>query len=227
MTAAADIARALDALARERPAFHSEADFQHALAWRLPEIDPGTEVRLERPTPWEGPRGAVDIWLRGAGGAAAIELKYWTRGAELTVIGERFQLKEQGAQPLGRYDFWKDVARIERLVGDGHADGGYVAAVTNDQSYWNRGDAGTIDAAFRIHEGSEAHGTLAWSPRAGDGTTKDRESPLALRGRYVTSWRDYSAPAPGRPGGEFRCLLVGVGEGLRRTRGAGSAWAAG
>ena len=223
MTAAADIARALDALARERPAFHSEADFQHALAWRLHELDPGAEVRLERPTPWEGPRGAVDIWLHSADGATAIELKYWTQAAELTVIGERFQLKEQGAQDLGRYDFWKDVERTERLVAGGYADGGYVATVTNDQEYWNGAGAGTIDAAFRIHEGREAHGKLAWSPRAGDGTTKGRESPLTLRGRYVTSWRDYSAPAPGRPGGEFRCLLLNVGEGLQRARREGSA----
>ena len=220
MTATADIARALDALARARPAFHSEADFQHALAWSLHELDPGAELRLERPTPWESPRGFIDIWLRGAGGSAAIELKYWTQETELTVDGERFQLKGQGAQDLGRYDFWKDVERTERLVAGGYADGGYVAAVTNDQGYWNGDGAGTIDTAFRIHEGREAHGKLAWSPWASDGTTKGRESPLELRGRYVTSWRDYSAPAPGD---EFRYLLLDIGEGLRRTRRQGSA----
>ena len=212
-----DLRATLAMLAEQRPVFHSEADFQHSLAWAVHAQRPDLGVRLEHPTPWEERRGAIDIWLRAADGAAAIELKYWTRAAELTAGGERFELKEQGAQPLGRYDFWKDVARTERLVANGHADGGYVIALTNERGYWNKGRAGTIDAAFRMHEGSEVRGTLAWSGSPSPGTTDGRESPLDLRGEYVVRWRGYSRPAPGN-GGEFRYLLLDVAEGLRRTR---------
>ena len=216
MTAAADIARALDALARARPAFHSEADFQHALAWSLHELDPGAEVRLERPTPWEGPRGAVDIWLRGTGGAAALELKYWTQAARLDLGGEQFEFRDWAAD-LQRYEFWKDVARTERLVGDGCASSGYVVALANIKGCWGRPRRGwerTNDAAFRLHKGRNVEGTLDWAAKTAASTRKGRP-PLALRGRYVTSWREYSRPAPGCPGGEFRCLLLDIGEGLR------------
>lgn len=211
---AADIVGALDDLARKRRAFHSERDFQCALARSLRTLHPGVEVLLEHP--WG--RGRIDLWLRGADGAAAIELKYRTRQAELTVDGERFELKDQSAQDQGCYDFWKDVARTEKLVADGHADGGYVVALTNDQGYWNKGTRRNIYAAFRVHEGREVRGTLAWSPRADAGSIKGREAPIALRGRYVTRWAPYSQPTPG-PGGEFRYLLLDVAEGLRRTRG--------
>lgn len=212
-----DLRATLAMLAEQRPVFHSEADFQHSLAWSVRERHPGIDVRLEYPTPWDERRGAIDIRLRAADGAAAIELKYWTRAAELTAGGERFDLKDQGKQPPGRYDFWKDVARTERLVGDEHADGGYVIALTNERGYWNKGRAGTIDAAFRMHDGREVRGTLAWSGSPSPGTTDGRESPLDLRGEYVVRWRNYSRPAPGN-GGEFRYLLLDVGEGLRAAR---------
>ena len=214
MTAAATIARALDGLARERPAFHSEADFQHALAWSLREIDPGAEVRLERSTPWEEPRGFVDIWLHSTDGATAIELKYWTRQARLAVRGEQFEFRDW-AGDLERYEFWKDVVRTERLVGDRHASSGYVVALANIKGCWGRPVRGwerTNDAAFRLHQGRSVEGRLDWAAKTA-ALTKKRRPPLDLLGRYVTSWREYSRPAPGCPGGEFRYLLLDIGEG--------------
>ena len=37
----------MDAPARDRPVFHSEADFQHALAWCIHEAIPDGGCRLE------------------------------------------------------------------------------------------------------------------------------------------------------------------------------------
>ena len=37
---------------------------------------------------------------------------------------------------------------------------------------------GSIDAAFRLHEGRVLAGTLRWAARAGAGTTKGRDTPL-------------------------------------------------
>jgi hypothetical protein len=34
-------------LARNRPVFHSEADFQHALAWEIHSLHPTAKIRLE------------------------------------------------------------------------------------------------------------------------------------------------------------------------------------
>ena len=217
MSARLDLTAALAALAEERPVFHSEADFQHSLAWVIRERHPGLEVRLEYPVTLDGQRGHVDIWLRGADGERALELKYWTRGGELAVADEQYQLREHGAQPLARYDLWKDVARIERLIKDDWAAGGYMVALTNEHTYWNEGRADTIDATFRTHEGHEVRGSLALSARASAGTTEGRESPIELRGTYVTRWRDYSKPAPGLTGGEFRCLLLDVGAALEAS----------
>lgn len=58
-----DIARWLRALRQSRPVFHSEADFQQALAWAIHVSDPSVRVRLEtKPMPgmrltfWSGGR---------------------------------------------------------------------------------------------------------------------------------------------------------------------------
>ena len=218
MIGRADLTAALSALAEERPVFHSEADFQHALAWTVRGHHQDIDVRLERPVPLEGERGHVDIWLRGSGTETVLELKYWTREAHLFVSGEDYELRQQGAQPPSRYDLWKDVARIERLIEHGWATGGYVAALTNEQSYWNEGGVGAIDGTFRTHEGNEVLGALAWGPGASAGTMKNREQPIELSGRYVTRWEHYSQPAEG-PGGEFRYLLLDVGEASREATG--------
>lgn len=188
-----EIEAAMAALAKRRPVFHSEADFQHELAWTIHERHPDAGIRLEYPLPLDGPR-RVDIWL--ADGPTAIELKYWKSG---------------GAQDLARYDFWKDVDRIESLIADLWIDTGYVVAVTNDQSIWNKGKPGTADESFRLHEGREIEGTLTWGARAGPGTRKGREQPHDLRGRYRINWRDYSTPMPNDA---LRYLIIDVGAGL-------------
>lgn len=86
-----------------------------------------------------------------------------------------------GAHDLAHYDFWKDVRRVEQLVEARHASWGAVIAITDDPSYWTpsrRQDV--LDTAFRLHEGREAFGVLAWARQTG--TTKGRTEDLALAG---------------------------------------------
>ncbi len=208
-----DLAAALAALAKQRPVFHSEADFQHSLAWVLRERHPGIEVRLEYPVTLDGQRAHLDICLRTDGHATVIELKYGTRKADFEVDGEGYDLRD-GAPDWFRYDTWKDVVRTEGLVERGGADAGYVIALTNDHLLWKEGSAEAISAEFHCHDGREVSGSLAWSRQAGSGSTEGRESPIKLSGAYVTHWREYSEPAPGLTGGEFRCLLLDVGAAL-------------
>ena len=176
-------------LSRQRPVFHSEADFQHAFAWLVHTEMTGYQVRLEfRPDPHE--RVYLDMWIKNIN--LAIELKYKTRDATLTYEGERYNLLRQGAHDLGRYDFLKDVSRLESLQLQGVARAGLAIFLTNEHLYWNPpGKPGKVDRAFHIHDGRHIHGDLTWSPQAGPGTTRSREHPINLTGTYDLEWHDY------------------------------------
>jgi hypothetical protein len=204
-----ELNKILSGLASKRPIFHSEADFQHALAWELRNELPDAEITLEsRPFPEE--RFYLDVWCRARGQAFAIELKYLTRGLDIEIRGERFVLKNQAAQDISRHDVIKDVVRIERIAREIPGTTGYVIALTNDASYWKRSlRAETVDAAFRLHEGRILEGTLTWAETAGAGTTHKRTEPLALRGTYSIKWEAYAHLGDG-PAREFRYLQVAV-----------------
>ena len=206
---APDMNAVLGALAEDRPVFHSEADFRHALAWQIQRNKPHTRVRQEVGNLIEGPdRRYVDIWLPGS--ETAIELKYVTRAAGILHLGEEFRLRDQSAQDTRRYDFCLDIARLEGVIRAGKARNGYAILLTNDHLYWTRPTkTDANDAEFVLHEDRDITGTLAWSPRAGAGTTKGREMPIEIRGSYLAHWREYSSPA-GSGYTRFRSLLLQV-----------------
>jgi hypothetical protein len=199
----------LNQLAAERPIFHSEADYQHALAWKLHEVYPHSEIRLEY-RPVHNEPLYTDIWLRINANVIAIELKYVTRKLDVVIAGERFVLANHGAQPLRRCDFLKDVVRLERCIDAYRSGRGYVVMLTNESAYWwpTLGRQ-TTDAAFRIHEGRTLEGAVRWSDAASEGMTRKRESDLAIRGNYALQWRDYST-IPVDRAGRFRYLLIEI-----------------
>ena len=185
-----DVAGALSALTVHRPVFHSERDFQHALAWQIQLASPEAQIRLEtRPR-----RGLhLDLLVRLDGIRTAIELKYLLAALRATVGEELFDLPHQSANDISRHDVVKDITRVEAMLADGYADYGYVVVLTNDRGYWQpAARADTIDTAFRLHEGRVLQGTLGWAARAGTGTTTGRDTPLTLAGQYACHWRDYS-----------------------------------
>ena len=196
-------------LAAQRPIFHSEADFQHALAWLIHEVRPEAKVRLEIPRIIDGRRAHVDVWVEDAE-RLAIELKYLTASVEAVVAGEEFHLRSQAAQDLGRYDILKDLVRVERLVAAGAADRGVVVALTNDSTYWRAPGRGTSPnyADLRLMEGRPLAGVLAWGPGTGAGTMRGREAPIDLQGSYLCEWTDYSVVPTGPTETRFRYLLL-------------------
>jgi len=204
-----DFRELLAALAGQRPVFHSEADFQHALAWLIHEVRPTATVRLEIPRDIDGRRAHVDVWVVDDE-RLAIELKYLTTALDTVVAGEQFQLRNQAAQDLGRYDILKDLTRVERLVAAGSADRGIVLALTSDSTYWRGPGLGTSPnyAAFRLMEGRKLSGTLAWAPGTGAGTMRGREASIELRGAYVCRWSDYSVVRADSSAAELRYLLL-------------------
>ena len=154
-------------------------------------------------------REFLDIWLPLEG--IAIELKYKTRGLELEKDDESYVLRDQSAQDQGRYDFLRDVQRLETMRSKlKRCKAGYGVLLTNDSSYWKvPTHRNPVDADFRIHEGRAVSGTLAWAGSAGTGTIRARESPIHLRGTYRLRWQEYSS-FPGNSYGNFRYLAVSV-----------------
>ncbi len=59
-----DMEEILRKLSKERPVFHSERDFQHALAWKIHEQYPDMNVRLEKRIELDGKEIYVDIYLQ-------------------------------------------------------------------------------------------------------------------------------------------------------------------
>lgn len=185
-----DIPTLMASLAERRPIFHSEADFQHALAWQIQIEHPDATIRLEtRPT-----RGIhLDMLVVEAGRRTAIELKYLADRFDGVVHGEHFALPRQGAHDISRHDACKDLWRLEAMLTEGYADKGAAIVLTNDGSYWRPGTkVDPIDACFRIHQGRTVEGTLQWAPHAGAGTTRSRLNPLPLLGTYPCRWGPYA-----------------------------------
>ena len=97
---------------KDRNVFHSEADFQHHLAWCIHTELQDSKLRLEYPLSKNNSnrREYCDIVLKSPHNIG-IELKYKTKLLTANVKNEYFELKNQGAQDIGRYDFLKDVQR--------------------------------------------------------------------------------------------------------------------
>jgi len=210
-----EIIKILDILKSKRKVFYSESDFQFSLAWEIHEYYDNANIRLEYPH-LQG-KEYIDIIVELNGKIYPIELKYKTLSfldentQSSTVIdnNEKYDLKNQGAQDHGRYDYLYDIQRIEKFLKDNEKyEYGYAILLTNDKSYWNKRKSNSIDVQFSISEEDEPKtGKLYWG-NANKGTMKGRENPIELTDKYTINWKDYSK-FDGIKNGEFRyCLNV-------------------
>ena len=185
-----DIHALLAGLAEKRPVFHSEADFQFALAWEIKE-QKGLDVRLEYP-PFPSERMRLDIWVPDL--RKAIELKYPTCQLDVTLGDEHFALREQGASDFGQYDFLKDIARLEHLSTDlPQIRSGIAVLLTNDPLYWDSSRRSTKadDVEFRLNAGRHLPRKMDWPDQKRKNKGKEHESPIVLSDSYTCIWRDY------------------------------------
>lgn len=206
-----DISSALEKLSKERPVFHSEADFQHALAWEIHKQLPESAIRLEFKPSHSKKRVYLDLWVKDKENILAIELKYKTKGTQIDFKEENFDLLNHGAQDIARYDFLKDIERLEEVISTNKAATGYAIFLTNEQLFWAdvKNSKKAIDDEFRINEGRVLSGKRSWAQEASKGTTKLRERPIIFKGKYLLSWKDYSK-IEGQKYGYFRYILVKV-----------------
>ena len=129
----------------------NERDFQmHLATWLRNSANRYDDVDVEYYVPRQELEGYVwdselrlDVVVKRDGEYCPVELKYKTRKVERKI--SRFDealsdnvvvMKNQGAQDLGMYDFWKDVRRVE-LVRNRfeRVKGGLAVFVTNDSFY--------------------------------------------------------------------------------------------
>lgn len=129
----------------------NERDFQmHLATWLRKSDNAYDDVDVEYYVPnkeldnyiWESEL-RLDIVVKKGDEYCPVELKYKTKKVERKIA--RFDemledkvvvMKNQGAQDLGMYDFWKDVRRVE-LVRNRFASvkGGLAVFLTNDEAY--------------------------------------------------------------------------------------------
>ena len=188
----------INRLSSLRPVFQNETDFKFALAWEIQKKFPDWSVRFEYKPPNLKRRIFVDLWIEGDE-TYAIELKYKTQKWVGNVKGESFNLLPVRAQDLGRYDFLKDVERLESIVSTHDNVKGYAIILTNDWTYWNlstqhgnQNVPGGLGDEFRIHDGKIINGELTWHMEAGAGTLQRREKTITINGKYKLKWKNYS-----------------------------------
>ncbi len=204
----------LEVLRKKRPLFHSEADFQHALAWEIHKKYPKSEIRLERPmTINENKTYHIDIYNRLNSDIIPIELKYKTAPLNKKINDEIFQLKNQLAYPPNEYAFLKDIERIEEIIEllkkKNRISYGFVVFLTNDKRYWEGSkEEEPVDKEFLIYEGRAISSTLRWSVKT-QGAKKGKEAPIVLKGNYIIKWNNYSN-LENVKNGNFRYIILNI-----------------
>jgi hypothetical protein len=206
--ARATVQEALDALRHSRPVFYSEADLQHALAWEFHGHNPRAKIRLEVPL-LVGGKEYLDLFVAHEELRLAIELKFPRAPFRTEHEGEPIPYVRNSPDAVDdtRYAVVGDLKRLERLVDEGAADVGCLLLLTNGAAYWNPPvrPVATLDAAFRLHEGSIVGGVMPWAER---GRLK---ATITLRGEYTARWQDYSQlPPPATGSTTFRYLAIFV-----------------
>lgn len=150
----------------------NERDFQmHLATWLRKSANDYDDVDVEYYVPkielpnyvWDSEL-RLDIVVKKDGEYCPIELKYKTKKVERQI--SRFDeilddkvvvMKNQGAQDLGMYDFWKDIRRIE-LVRNRFAKvkGGLAIFVTNDALYTKASRPESNNYLLNMNEGKHS-----------------------------------------------------------------------
>ena len=198
-----DIPQVLARLAEQRPVFHSEADFQHSLAWQIRDENSSLRPRLEYP--FEGTENKTcDIVLfRDGGIAMAIELKYFGENIKPEIDGEIFNLKKRDAVNENSYRAFSDVKRMEDFLEKNPSAMASVIILTNNHVYWHGPRNSSVNyAPFALTDGRSVTGHLDWIKRT---PSNEKMHPICLHGSYTLRWVEYS-----RRFGQFRYLHIPI-----------------
>lgn len=137
----------------------------------------------------------IDIVVEKSNQFCPIELKYKTKLAEGNIIerfGEEIKmelLKNQAAQNINRYSFWKDVYRVERIKRNfSKVIAGFSIFMTNDESYMNTPKGAS--EPFTMEAGVQHSKELDWKGEVAK-STKDKHPKIELEKEYtIGKWYD-------------------------------------
>ncbi|MGI5091605.1 hypothetical protein [Treponema socranskii] len=184
------------------PHYYNEAQVQHKLGIELYKrfgIEPTLEWYVKNDE--SGAKEYIDMMFEIDGKRVAIELKYKTRA----VKGEDAYV-HQGGQSDGKFHFFKDIERLERLKtpksGKAKIDKGFAIFITNDHLYWNEVQKGKPVAKFNLCDNKEGlHGKYPakWG--------KHNNEKVILSGTYPVEWFPLSDETK-KDGTIFRCLII-------------------
>ena len=147
-------------LAKERPQFCSEADFQFALGWKIQKEFPNAEIRFECPASLpDDPKARIDIIINLGGALVPIELKW--------------KLERHKADPINRGMMLHDIDRLGSLqmknlelsamnftAASQGIQNRFAVWLSDNQRFWSE------KGANRIHEYGECK--VSWESYAGD-----------------------------------------------------------
>ncbi len=184
------IKEAILELASRNKIFHSEADFQFQLGWTIKEIDRTLEIRMERPYKIGDEDINIDIIIECNNSTYAIELKYPTSLLEYSISNEIYLLKQQDAYNQRRYDFYKDIQRLESLKANKKIKNGYALLLTNSSTFLKKPKG--FHKQFDFSENHSIH-PLSYSFEEGtsQGTTKGRTDAIQIINTYLCKWNKY------------------------------------
>ena len=153
-------------------AYYSEAGIQCKIAieiYKQLRVEPVLEYKMK------GKKKYLDIFCKYRKTRFGIELKYKTS----RVKSEKFDYISQGAQNNGKYDFLRDIARIESFFHYQAIDIGYVIFITNDKRYYNPARNNTLVKKFDLMN------TLRKSYKP---TWKGRKKNIKLKEKHSIAW---------------------------------------
>lgn len=234
----------LERFGKQNRIFQKEAQFQHELAIEIANnyLDKDTKVILElssitntiidKNSKAIRKKDESDIIIKNSKGEyIVIELKYKTikSNYDRNIYGN-IELTNQGAADLGKYDYLKDISRIEKFKEKQTADftinpilkkyiAGYAIILTNEDKYWlmsKKLSTKNTDMNYCITDDDiiQNNVELKWQiinkPKGkvvGNGKPFKERPPLKFRNKYKFKWLDY-CDIKDKP--KFRYLITSI-----------------
>ena len=193
-----DIDCILQKLSQRVDCFLSECQFQHELAREIREyfilqgISNQYEIELEFPSNNLPKRIYYDLVIKDktTNEYCVIELKYKTKKEKVVYKSEKYNLTEHAAVGNARFDFLKDIERLENFGQDNKGRTfalGFAIFLTNTKSYQNKATTANY-SEFSIAEPLISSGTKRWK---GGMHTGRYNSTVNLKGEYMVDWKNY------------------------------------
>ena len=209
-------------LERNKELLFNERDFQMHLATYLRNTKKYDDVDVEYYVPFAELdnyilenefRIYIDIVVRKAEEYLPVELKYKTKKVEqkISCFGEELKqkcevMKNQGAQDIGKYGFWKDVSRVE-LVRKRFKSikNGIAVFLTNDNYYLKSGREDSNCIQFSMTEGVHKRDKYWLNPESR--CAKDNKN-FSVEKDYSISWKNVSFYIGSEKHDFYYCIVI-------------------